>query len=91
MLFWVTKIENLIKNVPLHGAFSSSPENDTGRREAEHEHLLFCCVLKWLFSRKAMGTLRGLREDWDFSDLFCDKLWLAKLIYFIQILETSVN
>lgn len=47
-----------------------------------------------------METLSGLREDVralleredrDLYDLLCDKLWLAGLIYFIQILETSVN
>lgn len=61
---------------------------------------MFYCELKWLFSRKVMETLSGLREDVralleredrDLYDLLCDKLWLAGLIYFIQILETSVN
>lgn len=47
-----------------------------------------------------MDTLSGPREDsgalpenedGDLLDLLCDKLWLATLIYFIQISETSVN
>lgn len=47
-----------------------------------------------------MDTLLGLREDMralpekqdrDLFDLFCDKLWLAGLIYFMEIFEASVN
>lgn len=61
---------------------------------------MFYCLLKWLFSRKVMDTLSGLKEgartlpervDRDLFDLLCDKLWLARLIYFIQFLETSEN
>lgn len=48
------------KWIPHRPSFSLS-ENDAGRVEAEHEHLLFYCVLKWLLSRKVMNTRSGLR------------------------------
>ena len=60
---------------------------------------MFYCVLKGLFSRRVMYTQLGLRdvkalpvkEDRGLVDLLCDNLWLVRLIYFIHILETSLN
>ncbi len=64
---YVTKVENLIKKWTSQQVFFffffSFSKNDAGRWGAEHKHLLFYCVLKWLFSRKVMDTLLGLGED----------------------------
>lgn len=39
------------------------------------------------------GDMRALPEKQDrvLFDLFCDKLWLAGLIYYIEIFDASVN
>ena len=37
------------------------------------------------------GDIRALPEKQDFCELFCDKLWLAGLIYFMEIFDASVN
>ncbi|CAB1329626.1 unnamed protein product, partial [Coregonus sp. 'balchen'] len=77
----VVKVLNLIKKRPLQTRLL----REFCKMGADHEHLLF----HWGGSGRGCGNREVLayleKEDSDLADLFCDKLWLARLAYLVDI------
>ena len=86
-----TKVVNLIKARALNSRMFTIMCNDMG---AEHDKLLLHIEVRWLSKGKVLFRLFELRAEVrlslidinsPFQNLFCDDVWLSKLVYLAML------